>query len=52
MTKQMAATLDKIFERNPKNSGALITVLQDIQREFHAFIERSAVGVCTSVGEG
>ena len=35
MTKQMSATLDKIFDRNPKNSGAMIAVLQDIQREFH-----------------
>ena len=34
MTKQMSAKLDKIFERNPKDSGAVIAVLQDIQHEF------------------
>lgn len=35
MTKQMSNKLNRILDRYPQDSGTLIAVMQDIQREFH-----------------
>ncbi len=42
MTQTDMTKLDKIFNNNPQSPGSLITVLQDIQREFR-YLPREAL---------
>ena len=42
MTQTDLTKLDKIFDNNPRNAGSLITVLQDIQKEFR-YLPREAI---------